>query len=114
MTTQGGTSLNTFRTLSNAYKVLQLQGQSVPAFSALYLATLGAARALHLDDKIGNLQKGKEADFVILDSAPASITARRLAGAVDVAEKLFALIMLGDDRAVYATYLLGQKARVVG
>jgi guanine deaminase len=106
----GGTSLSPFRTLSDAYKVLQLQGQSLPGFSALYLATLGAARALHLDDRIGNFAVGKEADFVVLDSAPASITARRVAGAEDVAEKLFALIMLGDDRAVSATYLLGDEA----
>ena len=59
---------------------------------------------------IGNFALGKEADFVVLDSAPASITARRVAGAEDVAEKLFALIMLGDDRAVSATYLLGDEA----
>ena len=106
----GGTSLNQLRTLSEAYKVLHLQDQSLPAFSAFYLATLGGAEALGLDNKIGNFERGKEADFIVLDSAPASITRRRLASTDDVAEKLFALMMLGDDRAVCATYLAGQQA----
>lgn len=106
----GGTSLNQLRTLSEAYKVLHLQDQSLPAFSAFYLATLGGAEALGLDNKIGNFERGKEADFIVLDSAPASITRRRLASTDDVAEKLFALMMLGDDRAVCATYLAGRQA----
>ena len=106
----GGTSLNQLRTLSEAYKVLHLQGQSLPAFSAFYLATLGGAEALGLDDRIGNFERGKEADFIVLDSASASITRRRLASTDDVAEKLFALMMLGDDRAVCATYLAGREA----
>ncbi len=106
----GGTSLNQLRTLSEAYKVLQLQGQSLPAYAAFYLATLGGAEALSLDDKIGNFERGKEADFIVLDSGPASITRRRIASTDDVAEKLFALIMLGDDRAICATYLAGKEA----
>ena len=105
----GGTSLNVFRTLHDAYKVLQLQGQSLPGYRGLYLATLGAARALRLDHAIGNFESGKEADFVVLDSSRASMTRRRLASASDVAEKFFALMMLGDDRAVRATYLLGEN-----
>ncbi|MFQ5548780.1 MAG: guanine deaminase [Woeseia sp.] len=105
----GGTSLNVLRTASEAYKVLHLQDQTLPPFKALYLATLGAARALYLDDKIGNFTKGKEADFVVLDSNTTSITSRRLSRSEDVAEKLFALIMLGDDRSVAATYLMGKS-----
>lgn len=105
----GGTSLNQLRTLSEAYKVLHLQGQSLPAYAAFYLATLGGAEALGLDDRIGNFERGKEADFVVLDSEQASITRRRLGSTDDVAEKLFALMMLGDDRAVRATYLTGRE-----
>ena len=106
----GGTSLNQLRTLSEAYKVLQLQGQSLPAFAAFYLATLGGAKALHLDDRIGNFVAGKEADFVVLDTGTTALTRRRLATTDDIAEKLFALMMLGDDRAVSATYLMGRQA----
>jgi len=109
----GGTSLNVLRTASEAYKVLHLQDQSLPPFDALYLATLGAARALYMDDKIGNFEPGKEADFVVLDSGATSITSRRLSTSDDVAEKLFALIMLGDDRCVAETYLMGKLAHSV-
>jgi guanine deaminase len=109
----GGTSLNVLRTASEAYKVLHLQDQALPPFDAFYLATLGAARALYLDDKIGNFEAGKEADFVVLDSGATSITARRLNTSDDVAEKLFALIMLGDDRCVAATYLMGELVHSV-
>ena len=105
----GGTSLNMLRTMSEAYKVLHLESQSLPGFRALYLATLGAAEALYLDDKIGNFAVGKEADFVVLNYAGAQITSRRLAKAEDIAEKLFALIMLGDDRNISATHVMGQK-----
>jgi guanine deaminase len=34
---------------------------------ALFLAALGGARALCLDDRIGNEEVGKEAEFVVLD-----------------------------------------------
>jgi guanine deaminase len=104
----GGTSLNMLRTLNEAYKVLHLQGQSMPGFQALYLATLGAANALYLDDRIGNFDNGKEADFVVLDYDASSITARRLSRASDIAEKLFGLIMLGDDRSISSVHLLGE------
>jgi len=106
----GGTSLSMFRTLSDGYKVLLLQGQKLPAFRALYLATLGAANALYLDDKIGNFVAGKEADFVVIDYAATSITRRRLSYCVDIAERLFALITLADERSIAATYILGEAA----
>ena len=106
----GGTSFSMLKTLSEGYKVLHLQSQSLPPYKALYLATLGAARALHLDDRIGNFRVGKEADFTVLDSAASPATARRLACSNDIAEKLFALLMLGDDRSISATYLMGELA----
>lgn len=106
----GGTSLNMLRTLSEAYKVLHLQGQSMPGFKALYLATLGAANALYLDDRIGNFLTGKEADFVVLNYDASSIAERRLKRTRDIAEKLFALVTLGDDRSISAVHLLGERA----
>ncbi|MCI0516892.1 MAG: guanine deaminase [Woeseiaceae bacterium] len=106
----GGPNLNLLKTLSDAYKVLQLNGQSLPGYRALYLATLGAAKALYLDDRIGNFASGKEADFIVLDSASSPMVRRRLSRTQNVAEKFFALMMLGDDRAVAATYLMGKQA----
>lgn len=104
----GGTSMSMLRTMSEAYKVLHLQGQSLPASRALYLATLGAAEALCLDDRIGNFEVGKEADFIVLDTGGSAITARRAKTATSMDELLFALIFLGDDRHIAATYLQGQ------
>ena len=105
----GGTSLSLLRTAGDAYKVLHLQGQALPATRALYMATLGAAEALYLDDKIGNFEVGKEADFVVLDPAASSLTARRNNAASTIEEKLFALMMLADDRNVAATFICGQQ-----
>ncbi len=107
----GGTSMSLLRTASEAYKVLHLQEHALPATRALYLATLGAAEALYLDDCIGNFLPGKEADFVVLDASGSRLTARRVAAAETVDEKLFALITLGDDRNISATYVRGKQQR---
>ncbi len=108
----GGTSLSLLRTASEAYKVLHLQDQALPASRALYLATLGAAEALYLDDKVGNFEPGKEADFVVLDPTGSSLCDRRTRIAASIEEVLFALTMLADDRNIAATYVAGQKADI--
>jgi guanine deaminase len=108
----GGTSLSLLKTASEAYKVLHLQDQAMPASRALYLATLGAAEALYLDDKIGNFERGKEADFVVLDPAGTSISKRRTDVASSIEEILFALTMLADDRNIAATYVAGNKTDI--
>lgn len=102
-----GTTFSILHTLGEAYKVGQLRGDALDPFHALYLGTLGGARALELDDKIGNLAPGKEADFLVLDLAATPLIARRLANAKTLADKLFALTVLGDDRVVARTYLAG-------
>jgi guanine deaminase len=106
----GGTSYNMLRTLSEAYKVAQLRRQRLSPWRAFYLATLGGARALRLDREIGNFEPGKEADFVALRLESTPLLTRRMRAASTPMEKLFALMMLGDDRAVAATYVLGQPA----
>ncbi|MDH3863629.1 MAG: amidohydrolase family protein, partial [Gammaproteobacteria bacterium] len=106
----GGTSLSLLKTMREAYKVLHLQQQPLPPGRALYLATLGAAQALYLDNRIGNFETGKEADFIVLDPRGTSISAHRTALARSPDELLFALIVLGDDRNVAATYLQGLPA----
>ena len=106
----GGTSLSLLTTASEAYKVLHLQDQALPATRALYLATLGAAEALYLDDKVGNFEPGKEADFVVLDPAGSSLSERRTRVATSIEEALFAITMLADDRHVAATYIAGTRS----
>ncbi|MFZ3183268.1 MAG: guanine deaminase [Pseudomonas sp.] len=104
-----GTSFSQLQSLNEAYKVMQLQGKKLDPFKSLYLATLGGARALYLDDKIGNFVSGKDADFVVLDYQATPLLSYRLAQATTLAEKLFALIMLGDDRAVKETFAAGHS-----
>ncbi|MGB5245752.1 MAG: guanine deaminase [Woeseia sp.] len=104
----GGTTLNMLRTLAAGYKVLQLQQQSLAPFAALYLATLGAAKALYLDDRIGSFAPGREADFIVVDDRATPLCARRSAASESIEERLFALLMLGDDRAIEATYSMGE------
>ncbi len=106
----GGTSFGMLRTLADAYKVAQMRGQSLGATRAFYLATLGGARALGLEREIGNFSPGKEADFVVLDLACTPLLARRTALARTLSERLFALMTLGDDRCVRATYIEGRAA----
>lgn len=105
-----GTSLSMLRTAGEAYKVLQLRDQALGAERALYLATLGAARALSLDAFIGNFAVGKEADFIVVDPAATPLSARRARRAADLPELLFAMLFLADDRHIHATYLRGREA----
>ena len=106
----GGTSFSMIETLSEAYKVLQLQGQSLHPLEAFYRVTLGNARALHLEDCIGNLSVGKEADFILVDPGVSRIQRRRQGIAVTLEEQLFALQMLGDERNIARTYVMGEVA----
>jgi guanine deaminase len=76
----------------------------------LYLATLGGAEALRLEKLIGNFETGKEADFIVIDWSATSILERRTHIARSLEERLFALMMLGDDRAIAATHILGEPA----
>ncbi|ENO85353.1 guanine deaminase [Thauera linaloolentis] len=105
-----GTSFSMLQTLGDAYKVLQLAGQRLSAASAFHLATLGGARSLYLDGRIGNFLPGREADFVVLDPQATPLMARRMAGCASLDERLFVLMMLGDDRAVAATHVMGEPA----
>jgi guanine deaminase len=106
----GGTSYSMLRTAAEGYKVLQLQGQSLPALDAFYLMTLGNARALGLEAEIGSLRPGSEADLVVLDPRATPAMRHRIEAASELEEILFVLIKLGDERCVRATYVLGELA----
>jgi len=106
----GGTSFSMLRTLADAYKVAQMSGQSLAPARAFYFATLGGARALGLQDVIGNLATGKEADFIVLDLEATALLKRRTRAARTIMEKLFAVMTLGDDRCVERVYVLGRAS----
>ncbi|WAU76645.1 guanine deaminase [Acinetobacter sp. TR3] len=105
-----GTSFSLLQTVNEAYKVQQLQADKLSAYESLYHATLGGAKALDLDDKLGNFNVGKEADFVVLNLKPTALQQLRQSRAKSLEDSLFALFTMGDDRNVEATYIYGQKA----
>jgi guanine deaminase len=88
-----------YATHSAAYKVAQLQSYRLRASEAFYHATLGGARALCLDEKIGNFQPGKEADFVAITQVT-PLQRLRLSRCQDIYEQLFVLMTLGDERNI--------------
>lgn len=105
-----GTSFSLLQTVNEAYKVQQLQGDKLSAYESLYHATLGGAKALDLDDKLGNFNVGKEADFVVLNIKPTALQQLRQSRSKSLEDSLFALFTMGDDRNIEATYIYGQKA----
>ena len=104
----GGTSLSMLRTMAEAYKVAQLRGETLDVFDLLHLATAGGAFALGLDGRIGRLEVGMEADIVVLDPASTGMLAHREARARELADRLFALVTLGDERAVREVWIAGE------
>ena len=110
-----GTSFSMLQTTSEAYKVAQLRHQKLSPFKALFLATLGGARALALGDILGSFEPGKEADFVVLDPQATPLMALRnpqpTASTLEALTELaFSLVIMGDDRTVAATYVMGELA----
>lgn len=105
-----GTTFSMLRTMGAAYEIAHLRGQALSAGHAFYLATRGAAHALYLDDRIGSIAPGLEADLVVLDLKSTPIIALRMQGAGDLDEALFIQMTMADDRAVRATYVAGRLA----
>jgi guanine deaminase len=107
--TGGGSSFSMLRTMAAAYEIGQLRGTPLHASQLLWLATAGSAKALHLDDRIGKLAPGYEADICVLDLASTPAIAQRSAQATDIWESVFATIMMGDDRAVADVFIAGKR-----
>ena len=108
----GGTSYSMLQTLNEAYKVLQMRGQNLPALQAFHWATRGNAVALGMEDRIGTLAVGSDADLVVLDARATPAMALRAETVGTLAEELFLLQIMGDDRAVVETYIAGRPMKV--
>jgi guanine deaminase len=111
-----GTAFCQLQTLNQAYKTAALLGGSLPAPEAFYLATRGGARALYLDDRIGSLAPGMEADLIVMDLVSTPAIEFRLRACESIEEMLFVQMTLGDDRAIRETWVAGARlhARTAG
>jgi len=107
----GGTSYSQLQTLNEAYKVMQMRGQRLHALAAFHWVTRGNALALGLADRIGSLQVGGDADLVVLDACATPAMALRAERIESLAEELFLLQILGDDRAIAQTYVAGRPMK---
>ena len=107
----GGTSYSMLKTLDEAYKILQLQGERLNPFDSFYMMTRGNAEALSLADRIGTLEPGSDADLTVLDMAATPAMALRAEVVNSLADELFLLQTMGDDRAVVETYVAGRPCK---
>jgi guanine deaminase len=103
----GGTTYSMLKTLDEAYKVMQLRGQRLNPLRSFYHMTLGNARAMGLDDRIGSIEAGRDADLVVLDAGATPPMALRRQAVDSLNNQLFLLQTCGDDRAIVETYVAG-------
>jgi guanine deaminase len=108
----GGTGLCALHTLRDAYKVQALRGVRLSAWKALHAATLGAAQALGLAHEIGRLEAGCTADLAVWDWSVGEVATHRDGLARDLHERVFAWLMLGDERNLHSTYVAGERVHV--
>ncbi|MDA5094762.1 guanine deaminase [Aliiroseovarius sp. KMU-50] len=106
-----GTSYSMLQTLNEGYKILQLQNQKLHPLRAFHWITRGNAAALGLEDKIGTLAPGTDADIVVLNANATPEMALRMERAESLSEELFILQILGDDRSVDAVYVAGREMK---
>ncbi len=109
-----GPSCSVLKTLADAIRVQQLRGEPLGALQAFYLATLGGARALHLEQQVGSFRVDNEADFLVLDLEATPELAERTARADSLEELLSLLILLGDDRLVAEVNIQGRRIPPTG
>ncbi|KQI67348.1 guanine deaminase [Loktanella sp. 3ANDIMAR09] len=107
--TGGGSSFSMLRVMAATYEIGQLRGTPLHPAQLMWLATEGAARALHMGGQIGHLGAGAMADLCVIDLASTPAIAQRHACADDIWEALFPTIMMGDDRAIRDVWVAGRR-----
>lgn len=107
----GGTNYSMLRTMDEGYKVIALNGEKLNPFQSFWQITRGNAEALSVAEKVGTLDEGTDADIVVLDSSATPGMRLRMETVSTLAEELFLLQTLGDDRTVREVYVAGRAAK---
>jgi guanine deaminase len=107
----GGTNYSMLRTMDEGYKVIALNGEKLNPFASFWQMTRGNAEALSVADRVGTLETGTEADIVVLDSRATPAMRLRMETVETLAEELFLIQTLGDDRAIREVYVAGRAAK---
>jgi guanine deaminase len=105
----GGDSFSMFQVMNEAYKIGRLNDYNLDPVKAFYLTTLAAAKVLNMDDRIGNFDNNKEADFIVVDLKATVLIKNKLETSNNIKDILFNLMTLGDDRLIKEVYILGQN-----
>ena len=109
------------RVLGDAFKVHITEpgddGVSMHPAELLFIGTLAGARALDMENRFGNFDVGKEADFVVVDPSGtpalnANVTRAVRAQDPDLArdQTLFALLMGIRESSIAEVYVQGRRA----
>lgn len=109
----GGTNYSMLRTMDEGYKVIALNGEKLNPLATFWQITRGNAEALSLGERIGTLEPGSDADITVLDSRATPVMRLRMETVASLAEELFLLQTLGDDRAIREVYVAGKPAKSV-
>ncbi len=107
----GGTNYSMLRTMDEGYKVIALNGEKLNPLASFWQITRGNAEALSLSERVGTLEPGTDADIVVLNARATPVMALRMERIETLAEELFLLQTLADDRAIVETYVAGEAAK---
>ena len=61
-------TIDEFNQVAKVHKLVNHDRAAMPPLKVIDMATMGAARALHMEDKIGSLETGKLADIIVIDT----------------------------------------------
>ena len=105
----GGNHIFMLQVMDEAYKVGAIQNYNLRPLATFYQATLGNAKALSIDDRVGNFASGKDGDFLVINPHATHFLQERLELADTLEKKLFCIQMLSDKRIIKAVYINGKK-----
>lgn len=114
----GGYSLSMFNEMKEAIensKLLKVfsEGKIAPSMTpneAFYLATLGGAKVLSMDKQIGSLEKGKQADFLVIDHKKADSMGAK-SHYMKPEQILSKLIYRGDASMIGQVFVKGSRLK---